>query len=55
MGGSDDLVGVDGDFVATVPHCFLNHFHRVFGQQLQHTNVLSGPGHRAVTRLEVFS
>ncbi len=33
----------------------LHHFHRVFGQQLQHANVLSRPDHQAVTPLEVFS
>jgi len=54
MGGGDDLVGVDDGFVATLDNGLLNHFHRVFGQQLQDANVLSGSGHRAVTYLERF-
>ncbi len=55
MGGSDDLVGVDGGFGATLDNRIVHHFHRVFGQQLQDTNVLPWPGHGAVTLFEVFS
>ena len=32
----------------------LHHRQRIFGQQLQDANILPGPGHRAMTLLEVF-
>lgn len=52
MGGGDDLVGADGGFGATLDNRSLDHFHRVFGQQLQDANILPRPGDGAMTRLE---
>ncbi len=49
----NDVIGVDGRFGATVYDRLLHDLHRVVGQQLQDANVLPGPGHGAVTPLEV--
>lgn len=54
MSRGNDVIGVDCRFGATVPNRFLHHLHRVFGQQLENTDVLSCPRQGTITSLEVF-
>jgi hypothetical protein len=44
MDRGNDVIGVHGRFLAAVGDGLLNHFHRVFGQQLQNPHVLSRAG-----------
>lgn len=49
----NDVIGIDCRFRTTVHNRLLHDLHRIFSQQLQDANVLPGPGHGAVTLLEL--
>ena len=49
----NDVIRIHGCRLAVVSDSLLNHFHRVFGQQLQDPHVLSRAGGQPLPRLEV--
>lgn len=49
----NDVIGIHGRLLAAVGDGLLNHWHRVFGQQLQDPHVLSRAGGQPLSRLEI--